>query len=91
MVTTSTSGEVRSSTLAFRSAARIEARRAPSSKFRLAVLTCQAEMVRRSALWAAVAAALALRARAQIASVRPIPETVKTLKQDLQWAKTQKS
>ena len=43
------------------------------------------------AVWAAVAAALALRARAQIASVRPIPETVKTLKEDLQWAKTQKS
>jgi F0F1-type ATP synthase assembly protein I len=42
-------------------------------------------------LWAVVAAVLALRGKRQMAAVKPIPETVNTLKEDVQWAKTQNS
>lgn len=42
-------------------------------------------------VWAGVAAALALRGKKQIASVKPLPETVSTLKEDVQWVKTQKN
>ena len=42
-------------------------------------------------LWAVVAAVLALRAKKQISAVKPLPETVTTLKEDAQWVKTQKS
>lgn len=43
-------------------------------------------------LWAAVGAVLFIRGRQQLREVRPVPEqTVQTLKEDVQWAKTQKS
>jgi len=42
-------------------------------------------------LWAIVAAVLAKRGKKQIATAKPIPETVNTLKEDVQWAKTQNS
>jgi len=43
-------------------------------------------------LWAAVGAILFVRGRQQLREVRPVPEqTVQTLKEDVQWAKTQKS
>lgn len=42
-------------------------------------------------MWGLIAAVLALRGKAQMSSVKFIPETVKTLKEDAQWVKTQKS
>jgi uncharacterized membrane protein YqjE len=43
-------------------------------------------------LWAAVAAFLALRGRAEVkAATPPLPVTQQTLKEDAQWARTQKS
>lgn len=42
-------------------------------------------------VWAIVAAVLALRGKQQIANLKPLPETVTTLKEDVQWAKTQKN
>jgi F0F1-type ATP synthase assembly protein I len=42
-------------------------------------------------LWAVVAAVLALRGKQQIKSVEPLPTTVQTIKEDVEWAKTQKS
>ena len=42
-------------------------------------------------VWAIVAAVLAKRGKQQMAAVQPLPETVQTLKEDVQWAKTQKS
>jgi cobalamin biosynthesis protein CobD/CbiB len=43
------------------------------------------------AIWAAVAAVLAIRGKQQAAAVKPLPKTVQTLKEDAQWVKTQKS
>jgi uncharacterized membrane protein YqjE len=40
-------------------------------------------------LWAVVGAVLALRGKSEIKSVKPLPETVETLKEDVQWAKQQ--
>ena len=43
-------------------------------------------------LWGAVAAGLALRGRKEIKDANPqLPTTQQTLKEDVQWAKTQKS
>ena len=43
-------------------------------------------------LWGAAAAVLALRGRKEIKTANPqLPTTQKTLKEDVQWAKTQKS
>ena len=42
-------------------------------------------------IWAVVAAVLAGRGKKQIADVKPLPETVTTLKEDAQWVKTQKN
>ena len=40
-------------------------------------------------LWAVVAAVLALRGKSEMKNVKPLPETVETLKEDVQWAKQQ--
>ncbi len=42
-------------------------------------------------IWAAVAGVLAARGKQQIAAVKPLRETVNTIKEDVEWAKTQKS
>jgi hypothetical protein len=43
-------------------------------------------------LWGAAAAALAMRGRKQIKEANPqLPTTQRTLKEDVQWAKTQKN
>ncbi len=43
-------------------------------------------------LWAIVAAVLFVKGRAEMRSVNPVPEqTVETLKEDAEWAKTRKS
>ena len=43
-------------------------------------------------LWAIVAAVLFMQGRQKMRQVRPVPEqTVQTLKEDVQWAKNQKS
>jgi hypothetical protein len=42
-------------------------------------------------LWAIVGAVLALRGKAEIKKVEPLPTTVQTVKEDVQWAKEQKS
>jgi uncharacterized membrane protein YqjE len=42
-------------------------------------------------LWAIIAAALAFRGKQQTAQVRPLPQTVQTLKEDAQWIKAQTS
>jgi len=42
-------------------------------------------------LWGIVAAVLAARGKTRIKQVRTLPETTTTIKEDLQWAKTQKS
>ncbi len=40
-------------------------------------------------VWAVVAAILALSAKKKVAGLKPVPETVETLKEDVQWTKTQ--
>ena len=40
-------------------------------------------------LWAVVALVLAMRGKQQAATITALPETVTTLKEDVQWAKTQ--
>jgi uncharacterized membrane protein YqjE len=40
-------------------------------------------------LWAVIGAVLALRAKREMKNVKPLPETVETLKEDVQWAKQQ--
>jgi len=40
-------------------------------------------------VWAIVGAVLALRGKSEIKNVKPLPETVETLKEDVQWAKQQ--
>lgn len=42
-------------------------------------------------LWAIVAAVMFVQGRAKMREVRPVPETVRSLKEDVQWAKNQKS
>jgi len=42
-------------------------------------------------LWAIAGAVLYKRGKAQLSAVEPLPETTQTLKEDAQWAKTQKS
>jgi uncharacterized membrane protein YqjE len=42
-------------------------------------------------LWAIVGAVLALRGKAEIKKVEPLPTTVQTVKEDVEWAKEQKS
>jgi len=42
-------------------------------------------------LWAVVAAVLAKSGKKKMAAVKPLPQTVETLKEDAEWAKTQKS
>lgn len=42
-------------------------------------------------LWAIVGAVLVMRGKAEIKKVEPLPTTVQTLKEDVQWAKEQKS
>lgn len=42
-------------------------------------------------LWAIVAAVLLSKGRAQVKAMRGLPETTRTIKEDIQWAKTQKS
>jgi len=42
-------------------------------------------------VWAAVAAFLALRGKREVSAIKPLPNTVQTLKEDAQWVKTQKS
>jgi len=42
-------------------------------------------------LWAIAGAVLFQRGKRQLSAVEPLPETVSTLKEDAQWAKTQKS
>lgn len=42
-------------------------------------------------LWIAVAAVLALKGRKILSSIKPLSETTTTLKEDVQWAKAQKS
>jgi len=42
-------------------------------------------------LWAIAGAVLYKRGKAQLSTVEPLPETTQTLKEDAQWAKTQKS
>ena len=43
------------------------------------------------AVWAVVGLVLMNRGKEQMAAVEPLPQTVETLKEDVQWAKTQKS
>ena len=40
-------------------------------------------------VWAIVSAVLALRAKRELKAIRPLPTTVQTLKEDVQWARTQ--
>ena len=40
-------------------------------------------------LWAIIGAVLALRGKNEMKNVKPLPETVETLKEDVQWAKQQ--
>ena len=40
-------------------------------------------------LWGVVGAVLALRGKSEMKNVKPLPETVETLKEDVQWAKQQ--
>jgi hypothetical protein len=41
-------------------------------------------------LWGIVAAALAAKGRAELRSATPpVPQTIETVKEDIQWAKTQ--
>lgn len=40
-------------------------------------------------VWAIVGAVLALRGKSEMKNVKPLPETVATLKEDVQWAKQQ--
>jgi len=42
-------------------------------------------------IWAVVAAVLAASGRRRIATVKPLPTTTTTLKEDVQWAKAQKN
>jgi uncharacterized membrane protein YqjE len=42
-------------------------------------------------LWTVAGAILAMRAKAEMKKVEPLPTTVQTLKEDVQWAKEQKS
>lgn len=42
-------------------------------------------------LWAIVAAVLMARARQQVADIRPLPQTMTTLKEDAQWASRQRN
>jgi len=42
-------------------------------------------------IWAIVAAAMGLAAKKKVAAIEPLPMTKKTLKEDLEWAKEQKS
>jgi hypothetical protein len=42
-------------------------------------------------LWAIAGAVLYKRGKAQLSAIEPLPETKQTLKEDAQWAKTQKS
>jgi len=42
-------------------------------------------------VWALVAAALAARGRQQMSAVKPLPETVSTLTEDMRWAKEQRN
>jgi hypothetical protein len=42
-------------------------------------------------LWGIVALVLVKRGKQQMAAVKPLPETVGTLKEDVQWAKTQRN
>ena len=41
--------------------------------------------------WVVIAAVLAIVGKQQVTRVRPLPETVQTLKEDAQWVKAQKS
>jgi F0F1-type ATP synthase assembly protein I len=43
------------------------------------------------ALWALIAALLFSRAKREVSALRPLPETTRSLKEDVQWAKAQKS
>ena len=43
------------------------------------------------ALWAIVAAVLAMRGKREVALVEPLPETTESLKEDAQWLKTRKN
>jgi len=40
-------------------------------------------------LWGVIGAVLALRGKREMKNVKPLPETVETLKEDVQWAKQQ--
>jgi len=40
-------------------------------------------------VWGVVGAVLALRGKSEMKNVKPLPETVETLKEDVQWAKQQ--
>jgi len=40
-------------------------------------------------VWAIVAAVMALRAKRELKAIRPLPTTVQTVKEDVQWARTQ--
>ena len=42
-------------------------------------------------IWAVVGAVLAIVGKQQVGRARPFPETVRTLKEDAQWVKAQKS
>lgn len=42
-------------------------------------------------MWAVIASILFARGKREISSVSPIPDTITTIKEDVQWAKTQKS
>jgi hypothetical protein len=42
-------------------------------------------------VWGVVAAILAARGKGEMKQVQPVPMTVDTLKEDVQWARTQKS
>jgi hypothetical protein len=42
-------------------------------------------------IWAVVGAVLLGRGKRALATVKPIPETIETLKEDVQWAKAQKN
>jgi uncharacterized membrane protein YqjE len=42
-------------------------------------------------IWAVIAGILASVGKKQLAAAKPLPQTVETLKEDVQWAKAQKS
>ena len=42
-------------------------------------------------MWAVIGTILAIVGKKQVARVRPLPETVQTLKEDAQWVKAQKN